>query len=338
MVAPADMAADVGPTVPLFQAEQDSSARRSVSVQQAGSGVRAFTPTLWRMQMQHREERPRQERDSLRSRSKEGRPGSRKHRRWALSQDFAGSLRKAMRANGENVDGVDFENFEDKLILKNTPSAFYKLIEKEGASHALEAWAAAENARGRPRSRPPHRPRTEAQVAEHNDRAARQVFGESWSYILKNEDCKDFLLDLEGKAVRAFSSCDGPGDEDAPGKDEAPETKVGAVAGDDGDKEVVDPQFSVIKQWLLSWDGSALTTMSGNTPADEILIVGLDGVHRRTVHQLSRFLGLHSESRPDAEALDGKVLALRPPRRQVAGGQIWSSPVSLASVLAASAT
>lgn len=306
--------------------EQGTSARRSVSLQHAGSGVRAITPTLWRMQMQ-REERPKPDRASLRSRSNEGRPGSRKHRRWAHSQDFIGSLRKAMRENGENCEGIDFENWEDRLLLKKTPSAFYKLMEAEGAKNALEVWAAAESARGRPRSRPRQRPqRTEAQVAEQNERSARQVFGDSWSYIVKNEGSRDFLVDLEVKAVKAFSSQERLG-----GEDPQVESKEGEEKGD---------RWNLLahEQWLLTWDGSALTTKSGSAPADEIAIEGLDGVWRRTTHQFARVLGLHSESRQEAGAPgDGKVMVLRPPRRQVAGGRVWIAPMSLASLLAAPA-
>jgi len=332
-VEPADVEPSAEPVPQDQPQEAGTSARRSVSLQHAGSGVRAITPTLWRMNMQ-REERPKPQRDSLRSRSNEGRPGSRKHRRWAHSQDFIGSLRKAMRANGESCEGVDFENWEDRLLIKQEPSAFYKLMEAEGPKNALEVWAAAESARGRPRSRPRQRPqRTQAQVAEQNERAARQVFGDSWSYIVKNECSRDFLTDLEVKAVKAFSSQERPGGEDLQA-DSKEEKKV------DNDVQNTGDQWNLLahEQWLLSWDGSALTTKSGSAPADEIAIEGLDGVWRRTAHQFARVLGLHSESRQEAGAPgDGKVMVLRPPRRQVAGGRMWSAPMSLAGLLAAPA-
>merc|ERR1719433_328291 len=86
----------VAPSTPSGEAVARSAAL-------SGSGLRTYTPTLWRMHQQ-REERPRYERDSLRSRSKEGRPGSRKHRRYTRSVEVSGVLRKAMALAGEEAE------------------------------------------------------------------------------------------------------------------------------------------------------------------------------------------------------------------------------------------
>lgn len=287
--------------------EADGTAvKRTVSL--TGSGLRAYTPTLWRMQ-QNRGERPKQERDSLRSRSKEGRPGSRKHRRWTRSQELKGSLRKAMVACGESCDNVDFENFKEQFRLEYKPSAFYKLLEAEGPGHALEVWNAAENAR-RPRSRPRlQRPKTEAQVEAQNARAARQAFGCMWRYIHDDTTAKELLLELEEMATCAFAS------------------------GERGNTEL-------LQEWLLLWDGAELTTQSGNPPAVEMGITGLTSAERKCVHALAQLLGLHSASKisngPGPEG-DGKVLTMRPPRSRCGSGKTWAAPLSLARMLAVKA-
>lgn len=298
----------------------EGAAARSAAL--SGSGLRTYTPTLWRMHAQ-REERPRYERDSLRNRSKEGRPGSRKYRRYTRSVEVTGVLRKAMMASGEDSTVVmDPDSHDGQLRLEEQgPSHFYRLMEAEGPRRALEVWEAAELERRRPRSRPRReRPKTEAQVVEQNLRDARHVFGDAWRYVTDNADAKDLLLGLEDTAARAFS---------------AP-----SAAKSSGE------------EWLLKWDGAALKTEAGGPPADELAIVGLPGMERRLVHSLARLLGLLSHSTEDESSCrdggrrsggrggrggdrNGKVLTVRPPRGRCADGPAWVPPLSLSCMLAA---
>eukprot|EP00913_Durusdinium_trenchii_P017866 g16789.t1 len=134
----------------------------------ATSGGAGFPFAFWRFGSS---ERRKQERDSLRSRSKEGRPGSRKHRRYTHSVDLVNSLRRVMDLPSD-VDAVEEERPQAR------PSAFYRLLESEGPN-ALEVWAAAE-ARGRsPRPRE-RRSKDAAWLAEEQARQARRQSKSMW--------------------------------------------------------------------------------------------------------------------------------------------------------------
>mmetsp|Transcript_49181 Transcript_49181/g.124814 ORF Transcript_49181/g.124814 Transcript_49181/m.124814 type:complete len:316 (-) Transcript_49181:115-1062(-) len=310
--------ADIGHSA--TEEEGVSTRRRSVSVHDVGSGLRAYTPTLWQARQRQVDERPKQERDSLRSRSNEGRPGSRKHRRWARSQELIGSLRRVMAAQGEEYSEVDIDTLmRDQLVIEHRPSAFYRLLEREGPDGALDAWAAAESAR-RPRSRP-RRTKTSAQVELENARCVRNAFGDNWQYIHSSPAAKDLLVELETMATTAFGSMVHAGEE----------------------------QIAIVSEWHLDWDGTSFTTTLGKPPSDEMAIAGLDASQRKFVHQFARLLGLHSQSRildvaevrasagggGGAVAGDAKVLLIRPPRRHCIGGKPWEAPLSIASILRA---
>jgi len=299
-------------------AEAAPAARRSVSLLGEGSGARAYTPTLWQArERQLSNERPKQERDSIRNRSVEGRPGSRKHRRWSQSQDLVRVLQKTMAARGEDYEEPDLTSTKD--LIDQRPSVWYRLLEAEGPERALDAWAAAEGGGRRPRSRP-RRPKTEAQVAQQNERAVRSGFAENWNYVHTSDASKDLLGQLEAMATQAFSS--------------APSGGQPGVAGGlpEGQPEA----------WTVRWDGETMRSVTGAAPSAEIVVEGLDRCQRRVVHQLARLLGLQSASRDGDYGLrtlndngDGRVLALRPPRRPCVGGRAWAAPLSVAGVLAA---
>jgi len=264
-----------------------------------------YRPLLWaqaRQRSDSREDRPRQERDSLRTRSREPRPGSRKHRRWGNSLQLVDSLRRVMAATGD--DDLEEDDLQPGLH-ENRRSAFYQLMEQEGPSGALDAWADAENASSKALPSQPREKRTSVTVAE-NERTVRRVFSDTWQFIHGNECAHDLLLKLEDEAVRAF--------------------------GTNFQKASSEDEIAVALQWLLSWDGESLQTTDGAPPAHEMEITGLTPTQRKVAHQLARALGLHSESRDGA--LDEKVLALRPPRSRMCGAEAaWKPPFSVASVL-----
>mmetsp|Transcript_55062 Transcript_55062/g.154534 ORF Transcript_55062/g.154534 Transcript_55062/m.154534 type:complete len:319 (+) Transcript_55062:112-1068(+) len=300
--APVGLADDIAAAATAAAAGEIAAAqRRSVSVSHVGAGVRAYTPTLWHARERQRSnERPKQERDSLRSRSNEGRPGSRKHRRWSQSMDLVRVLQKAAAANGEGAVEVDPDAPQE--LMEHRPSAFYRLIEYEGASRALEALAAVENRR--PRSRP-RRPKTDAQVSREQARAVRSGFGDNWHYVHSNSVAKELLLEIEDLAGRAFTAA---------------------------------PAAEAEEEWVLHWDGLTISTTCGSAPPEELAISGLDPCQRKYVHQFARIVGLHSSSRegmPSAGGGDGKILTMRPPRRSCADGAAWAPPFSVAQVLGA---
>jgi len=181
------------------------------------------------------------------------------------------------------------------------PSAFYQLMENEGAARALEVLEAAEDAA--PRNRQP-RQKDAVQLAEEHERRVRRTFKDTWHFLQGNEAARDLLAKLEKEASRAFGPCEGD---------------------------------AIALLWMLSWDGDALQTKFGTPPANEMAIGGLTPTCRKVVHELARSLGLHSESRVVDGALDSKVIAMRPPRshcRKGAGQDGWVAPLSVAQVLA----
>lgn len=213
-----------------------------------------------------------------------------------------------MARDGQNCDPDALEEAcRVSLLPEWRPSPFYKLLEREGP-HALDAWAAAE----RPRSRPRRQPRSKdaAQIAEENERAVRRAFGDTWQFLLGSDAARELLAKLEIGAHRAFGG-------------DAPQAQADAAEA---------------LLWLLSWDGEDLTTKVGKPPANELGVVGLGPSQRKVVHQLARVLGLHSESRTIDEigglgrstGDDDKVLTLRPPRCS----RGWEPPLSVARVLA----
>eukprot|EP00927_Polykrikos_kofoidii_P044024 TRINITY_DN38115_c0_g1_i1.p1 TRINITY_DN38115_c0_g1~~TRINITY_DN38115_c0_g1_i1.p1 ORF type:complete len:327 (-),score=45.33 TRINITY_DN38115_c0_g1_i1:82-1062(-) len=254
-------------------------------------------------------ERPRPERDSLRTRSQEGRPGTRKNKRYLNSRALVQSLRHAMAKCGEDVSMVDIDALVASELRKETkPSAFYQLLKLEGPESALEAWAASESAaRERQHSRPRHRSPTRraTEAAAHAEQKVRKAFSDTLNFIRRSSRTRDLLQKLEDGFADAFSR--GMPAEEA---------------------------------WQVSWDGALLDTMSGEPPAVEIEVFGLSATERKIVHQLAQALGLHSESR-DLDGIylqvaegDGKALALRPPRRVIGVSTPWTAPFSVTQVLA----
>lgn len=298
--------------------------RDQTPIRDVGSIVRAHTPTLWHLRMRQMDDaaKPKQERDSLRSRSKEGRPGSRKHRRWTRSQEILSSLRKVMAKLGEDPSEIEIEKLKAQLIVEHRPSIFYKLLEQEGPAGALEAWAAAEAAPRRTRSRP-RRPKTTEQVAMETERNARIVFGDSWSYVASNDAVKDMLLELEGLVSNVFSL-----------------SASATSANDDKDAkdtscDKIENGNNTVEELTLRWDGKSFLSEHGCFPSNELAISGFDPVQRKVVHRWANLSGLVSRSCEQAEnnGVD-KVLRLKPPRRCSVNGNVWKLPYSLAGVLA----
>lgn len=286
------------PSVPLGVVQVVSDAQ----VRQPGA---IYTPMLWQLRTSSRE-RPRQERDSLRSRSKEGRPGSRKHRRWTRSVELVGSLRRVMAKFGEDHHyGDDADNFVDQVRPQARPSVFQQLLESEGPG-ALEAWERAEASRRSPRGR--RHPKDAVQLAEEQHRAVRRAFGENFQWIQRSSICQEMLADIEVHLAKAFATMP--------------------------DMILESPQDAE-QTWLLLWDGIGLTTKSGSPPAAQLELSGLDSMQRKVVHQLARVLGLHSESVLDTETQ--KVVCLRPTRASRCGLRgSWSVPFSVSKVLTTS--
>jgi len=291
------------PAIPVF-----ATAGAQVRARTSSGSPPPFHGNLWNGYLRSgREEQPRFERDSQRNRSLEGRPGSRKHKRYTRSVEIMGSLRKAMAKCGEDPNITEAEALELQHEVEWRPSVFYRLMEHEGANGALEALEAAEGAA--PRAPRPARQLDAAQLAADRERRVRRVFADSWQFLQGNDSARELLAKLETVALRAF----GPGEE---AKDEA-----------------------IAMLWMLDWDGAALETKFGAPPASEMAIGGLDPTFRKVAHQLARSLGLHSESRVvdgPRGAQENKVIALRPPRSQTRGGdgEAWVAPYSVAQVLA----
>ncbi|CAE7447743.1 COX11 [Symbiodinium sp. CCMP2456] len=261
----------------------------------------AFPFSFWRFSSR---ERRKHERDSLRSRSKEGRPGSRKHRRYTHSVDLVNTLRRVMSARGEenlpeDVDGVE----EERPRVR--PSAFYRLLECEGPGNALEAWAAAES-RGRSPKRA--RPKGDAWEAEEQVRQVRRAFRENWQFLAQSQSSQELIAKLEELTEVAFG-------------------KTRALEAED------------LLMWQLLWTDGDLATEAGAPPADEMLLMGLNATERKVVHQLARLIGLHSESRLLDDGQEGddakqdKALALRPPRSLRCRAGSWAAPFSVSQVL-----
>lgn len=284
----------------------------------AGEAAWGPRPMLWSAAARFRSvssEKPRQERDSLRHRSLEGRAGSRKNKRWVTDRMLTQTLRRAMEACGE--DAADLEGLLERggPVPAHHPSVFYDLLQSEGPENALEALDSAEAAsRGprRARSRPRHG--ESAQIAEGQ---VRRAFSDTWQYVRACSPARELLTQLEAGAARAFGAPDAPADEEA---------------------------------WQVAWDGDAkeLDTMAGQPPAGEMEIYGLTAPERKVAHQLARVLGLHSESHECdelvAEVLGGdrKAVTWRPPRTRreragLPGGGPWSPPFSVSRVLLAAA-
>lgn len=303
---------------PFVQARSVSppQAARSLSPQAA----RSLSPPgnlharLWSV----RGDRPPQQRDSLRSRSKEGRPGSRRNHRWLRNEELVGSLRRVLAKTGE--DGAMLVDEDGNVRGVNTPpeqrhSAFYRLLELEGPENALEALTAAEGARET--AQRPERAKGPQRLLEQQERAIRRAFSGSWAFINANEAVQELITQLESQATRAFSGW---------------AREVG-----DADAEAL--------LWCLLWDQetASLSTKTGAPPADEMAIVGLEPHERKVAHQLARVLGLHSSSKSRDEygdsfgrsgLQDEKVVAMRVPRNRCGSEGPWSSPASVAQVLA----
>jgi len=276
------------------------SAPRCVSV----DGVRTYAPRLWQARERQRSgERPRQERDSLRSRSHEGRQGSRKHRRWLHAEELTRTLRRYVGSDSD----------EDDDIVQARPSAFHRLLDREGPERALEVLSAAEMRR--PRSRP----RRVESRSETLKKQARAGFGDAWPALCACTGVRNLVLEVERVACEAFGA------------------KGREVAEEEGDWTLVaEAQAWAMEgpcvEWAAHWDGSALRVpLDGrHASADAVVVIGLDAGQRRFAHRLSSVMGLHSFSR-DGEC--GRVLVLRPPRRHYAGAATWAPALSMTEVL-----
>lgn len=145
-------------------------------------GGAGFPFAFWRFGSS---ERRKHERDSLRSRSKEGRPGSRKHRRYTHSVDLVNSLRRVMVSRGEENLPTDIDEVEEETPQAH-PSVFYRLLESEGPN-ALEVWAAAEAAKRGRSPRPRRRPKDAAWMAEEHGRQVRRTFRDNWQYLSQSQ-------------------------------------------------------------------------------------------------------------------------------------------------------
>jgi len=299
------------PTVTMQPGLEAADKRRS-----SPSPLPPYKPVLWGLHMDGaRARRPSQERDSNpRTRSREGRPGSRKNRRWSHSVDMVKTLRRAMAANGESSEGLTMDADGNVIGIpvkaEWQPSVFYKLLELEGAEGALEAWEAAEMSRRRPRSRP--RVKSSAKQAEQNEQTTRRAFGPNvWHFVVRNESAQDLLRELEQLTADAFGH---------------------SVADEDRKKS---------SQLLLSWTGATLEAEDGAPPAEEVAISGLGPMLRKLVHSYASLSGLHSSSNSlDGGLEDEKLLTLRPPRSSADGtvkdiSGAWVAPFSVAQVFAA---
>jgi len=305
-------AATTGPTVTMQPGLENVEKRRS-----SPSPLPPYKPVLWGLHLDGaRTRRPSHERDSLRNRSREGRPGSRKNRRWSHSVDMVNTLRKAMAYHGESTEGLTMDADGNVIGIPTKiewrPSVFYRLLELEGPEGALEAWEAAEMTRRRPRSRP--RFKGSAKADAQNEQATRRAFGGSvWQFVMRDESALDLLRELERLTAAAF-----------------------------GDTPVAYEEQKISSQWLLHWTGTSLEAEAGAPPAEEVAICGLGPMLRKVVHSHATVLGLHSSSRlMDGRLENGqeKMLTLRPPQscadvgvNDVSGA--WVAPFSVAQVFA----
>mmetsp|Transcript_89735 Transcript_89735/g.187461 ORF Transcript_89735/g.187461 Transcript_89735/m.187461 type:complete len:311 (-) Transcript_89735:39-971(-) len=305
--------ADLGATAEISEGDGSVPRRRSVVVQEVGSGIRAYTPTLWQARLRRQEgEKPKPERDSLRSRSNEGRPGSRKHQRFSRSQEVLSSFRRTLNSLNVDLNEADLNALiKDANKIEHRPSAFCHLMQREGPERALEVWAAAEAAAAarRPRSRP-RRPQSDAQVTQEHRRSARIAFGDNWNYIRTAEKAKDLLQKLEEVSVEAFGSSSSSSSSFPPPESEA--------------------------DWVLTWDPDASTfhSFSGSAPASRIVLAGLDAAGRRFVHQFAKWMGLHSQSEGPSCGLtvaSEKTLVLWPPLPPSKAA--WTAPFSVSRVI-----
>mmetsp|Transcript_8232 Transcript_8232/g.15578 ORF Transcript_8232/g.15578 Transcript_8232/m.15578 type:complete len:230 (+) Transcript_8232:2-691(+) len=223
---------------------------------------------------------------------------------------------------GEDASITDAEALA--LVYKQQvewrPSAFYRLLQQEGAEGALDALEAAEGAKAARRA--PHTPGTK-ELEERNERTVRRVFADTWQYLRTNLPERELLGSLEAELARAFGS--------------PPAMKASAGAA----PEALTGNNNVVALlWMLGWDGTELKTMFGSPPAKELGVSGLTPTQRKVAHQLARALGLHSESREvetQQRGLDGggKVVVVRPTRNQQCGSVgSWVAPFSVAQVLA----
>jgi len=249
--------------------------------------------------------RQRFERDSLRTRSAEGRAGSRRRRRFTHSIDVTNTLRRAMARNGEDSTNLNEQelDLEKQVLEESKPSVFYRLMEIEGPENALSALNAAEASASsrRKKSREPRS--SKAPTEEQNRRKVRRAFADTWQYIQGSETARDLLKNIEAQAARAF------------GMENLKESALAML-------------------WMLTWDDDAreLETKLGSPPTAEMVIGGLDPILRKVTHQLATVLDLHSESRTVTG--DDKVVALRPFRRHNCDStERWAPACSVAQVV-----
>lgn len=257
-------------------------------------------PKAWAQEYQGRSraQRPTQDRDSLRSRSRQGRPGSRKYKRWQHTTILVGRLRQVMYEAGEELTDTDGE-LDAQPGPKQKASAFQKLVDKEGPECALDILKDAEVKRSlrEPRAKSPDQHRRDQLV-----QVRRAFAGPSFRWMAGDPAVRKIIASLEDSCRQAFC--------------------------------VEDATLELELSWELLWDPdhAEFVTKSGGPPAKTIEVIGLTASQRKLVHLLARALSLNSDSGASGYSDDpeDKVLTLRPTRGQTA----WRPPVvSVAQVL-----
>lgn len=243
-------------------------------------------PKAWAQQYEGRDrQRPQQERDSLRSRSRQGRPGSRKYKRWQHTTILVGRLRQVMYDGGEELTDTDGEADAQAGPVQR-PSAFQKLIAKEGPD-CLDTLREAEAKRAlrEPRAKSPDQRRR-----DEIKQVRRAFAGPSFRWIASDPAVRKIIAWLEDACKKSFY--------------------------------VHDAMTELEPSWTVCWDPdyAEFVTQSGGPPAKTIEVLGLTGSQRKLVHLLGRALALHTESTEAgySDEPDVKMLTLRPPR-----GQTW---------------
>jgi len=226
--------------------------------------------------------------------------------------ELSNSLRRAQVKLGEEAE-LDADALLRELRPQHCPSAFYKLLEREGPDAALEAWKTAEDNSQSSALQRQKRPKDATAVAKENARLVRRAFADMWPFLQNSDATREFIGQLEKAAAHAFTS--------------------GPQGQADGDERT-----GAALLWMLDWDGASFETKFGAPPAKELAVGGLPPAERKVAHQLARVLGLHSESRDlgGARGDDGnKVVALRPPRRQACcPSEPWEPKLSVAHCVA----
>merc|ERR1711879_984311 len=118
-----------------------------------------------------------------------------------------------------------------EMLPEHRPSVFYRLLELEGPSGALEAWKAAEDASQHSATQRQQRVKDAAHIAKENARSVRRTFADSWQFLQRSSTTRKLLGQLESAAANAFGA------------------------------------HPVAMLWMLDWDGTCFETKFGTPPA-----------------------------------------------------------------------